>query len=428
MLAHRAWRRGKSWGVALVCACVPLLAQPAWDDAGRVAQLVAAVEAVRAHGLDPADFDRVWLRAQSGVDARALTPDQRALRSQRLERIVAELVRQLQGGRVDPRTLHPHWNFTAAPDDSAYQRLLDAVLAAPDLAAAVAAQAPDHPDYLALQREFEHQRALVALGEAGPARRDTLRVNLERLRWVARDLRADHLRVDIASQRATLWLDGAPVWRARVVVGRSTRKTPQLRDAVQALVFNPHWVVPPTILRQDVLPAVVRDPCYLDRHRLHVVDARGNPVDPTALDWRQLRQGSFPYRIVQEAGQEGALGQIKFVLSNPYSIYLHDTNSPALFQRATRTFSSGCVRVEKPRELALWLLADPATWNEATLAAALDSGQTRTVAVQRALPVLLLYRTATVDEAGAVVWHKDIYAYDAAILAALERPLESAGR
>jgi len=263
-------------------------------------------------------------------------------------------------------------------------------------------------------------RQTVEALNIGPAQRvDQIRVNLERLRWVARDMLGDHLMVDITAYQANLLLGGQNVWSSRVVVGKSARETPALLDSVQHLVFNPKWVVPPTILREDVIPGVARNPAYLADHRMRVVDRSGQAVDPALIDWQNARRSGFPYMIVQESGADGSLGRIKFSLANPYSIYLHDTNARSLFRRDTRALSSGCVRLEKPQELALILLDDAARWTPETLEAALATGKTRSVPVGRDIPVLLHYATAGLDDAGRFQFRPDIYDRDAAVLAAL---------
>ena len=263
-------------------------------------------------------------------------------------------------------------------------------------------------------------RQTVEALNIGPAQRvDQIRVNLERLRWVAQDLQGDHLMVDVTAYQAHLRLGGQSVWSSRVVVGKSARETPALLDSVQHLVFNPKWVVPPTILREDVIPGVARNPEYLADHRMRVVDRSGQAVDPALIDWHNARRSGFPYMIVQESGADGSLGRIKFSLANPYSIYLHDTNARSLFRRDTRALSSGCVRLEKPQELALILLDDAARWTPDALEAALATGKTRTVPVGRNMPVLLHYATAGLDEEGRFQFRPDIYDRDAAVLAAL---------
>ncbi len=464
--------------------------RPVWDDPARVEALVAAVEAIQVHGLDPADFSPERLRRAS---AEATTVEARAERELLLTDTLAALLFQLRHGKVDPRTLYREWNFTPPPNP--YERAGDlaAVLQAGDLRAAIDAHAPDLPLYRALVQGLAHYQALAMLGDwpkvaggptlrpgarsarvpalrerllvepesgldeatrrsshydpalveavkrfqaghglepdgvigaqtllalnTSPARRvEQIRANLERLRWVAADLRGDRLLVDIVGYHADLVLDGQPVWESKVIVGKPARKTPSLRDSVVNLVFNPKWVVPPTILREDVIPRAARNPGYLASQRLRVVDRSGQSVDPSTIDWGSARQSGFPYRVVQQSGADGSLGRIKFALSNPYAIYLHDTNARSLFGRAERALSSGCVRVAKPAELARILLDDPVSWSAEALEAALASGRTRTVGVGRDVTVLLHYSTAGLDEHGRLQLRNDIYDYDRAIL------------
>ena len=264
------------------------------------------------------------------------------------------------------------------------------------------------------------KQTIEALNISPAQRVAQIRVNLERLRWVAQDMQGDHMLVDLSAYRLELQLGGQLAWSARIMVGKPTRETPALLDSVQHLVLNPKWVVPPTILREDVLPGVVRNPNYLANHRMQIVDRSGASVDPQQIDWQAARQRGFPYRVVQDSGADGSLGRIKFSLANPYAIYLHDTNAPALFRRDVRALSSGCVRVEKPNELAVLLLDDPERWGPDALEQALATGKTRTLALGREIPVLLHYATAGLDEQGRFQFRPDIYARDDALQAALE--------
>jgi len=276
---------------------------------------------------------------------------------------------------------------------------------------------------------FQERHGLGADGAVGKGTVDALnvgvaeriaqiRVNLERLRWVAGDFGPDLLLVDIAGFKAELRLADQSVWATRVVVGRPSRETPSLLDSVQHLVLNPKWVVPPTILREDVIPAMRRNPAYLSSHRLRLVDRSGRTVDPSAIDWHS-QGGGFPYQVVQSAGADGSLGQIKFALGNRYAIYLHDTPSRSLFKRPSRAYSSGCVRVENPLELAVLLLDDAHHWSAEALRDAIATGRTRTVPVNREIPVMLLYHTAEADASGTVSFRTDIYGRDARVLSAL---------
>lgn len=269
---------------------------------------------------------------------------------------------------------------------------------------------------------------LAALNIGVAARIAQVRANLERLRWVARELVGDYLLVDIAGFTAQLWRNDALVWSARVVVGKPFRTTPEFRARMKYLVLNPEWNVPPTILREDVLPKVVADPAYLERHRMRVLDAAGQRIDAVAIDWSRYRSNpsAFPYQIVQAPRGDNPLGAIKFMFPNEHSVYLHDTPSRALFERTTRAFSSGCIRVARPLELARLLLDDPVRWSEEKLREAVASGRTQTLPVRLTVPVLLLYFTATVDADGTLQLRPDLYGRDKAIVAALATPFRFA--
>lgn len=269
---------------------------------------------------------------------------------------------------------------------------------------------------------------LTALNVGLADRIAQVRANLERLRWISRELAGDFLLVDIAGFRAQLWLDERLAWSSRVIVGRPYRTTPEFRARMKYLVLNPEWNVPPTILREDVLPKVTKDPAYLQRQNMRVVSAAGQVVDAAGIDWAQYRERprAFPYQIVQAPGRENPLGGVKFMFPNEHSVYLHDTPSRLLFERTVRAFSSGCIRIEKPLELALLLLDDPAQWTEEHLREAIATGRTQTIPVRRTVPVLLLYFTASVATEGTLQFRPDLYARDGAIIRALAAPFRFA--
>jgi len=266
------------------------------------------------------------------------------------------------------------------------------------------------------------RRTRAALNVDVGARIDQLRANLERLRWVAQDLAGDYLLVDVAGFSAHLFLDGRLAWSSKIVVGRPYRETPVFRATMEEVVLNPTWTVPPTILKEDVLPQVARDPTYLARHHMQVVDATGRPVDAGGIDWPSDRRRGFPYQIVQAPGGDNPLGRIKFLLPNPYSVYLHDTPTPRLFAAPARAFSSGCIRLEAPLALAVLLLDDPVRWNAAAIDIALASGETRTLAAKKRVPVLVLYFTAEADADRTVHFRRDLYGRDPRVIAALAAP------
>lgn len=254
---------------------------------------------------------------------------------------------------------------------------------------------------------------------------DQIRVNLERVRWVFRDLDEEFLVTNIAGYRVHLMRGGQPVWSARAQVGKPYRKTPVFKADLQYLVFNPTWTVPPTILKKDVLPQIRKDPGYLARKNMVLLDRQGKTVDPSTLDPEELQSGRFPYVVRQEPGPTNALGRIKFIFPNEHFVFLHDTPSKGLFDRTERAFSSGCIRVENPFELAERLLDDPDHWNQESIRQVLDSKKTRTVHLEEPLQVLLLYWTAFVERgAQRVHFLPDIYDRDQRVLEGLNADFE----
>ncbi|MCG4452510.1 L,D-transpeptidase family protein [Pseudomonas sp. MMS21-TM103] len=256
--------------------------------------------------------------------------------------------------------------------------------------------------------------SLTALNTSAAARLEQLRVNLERWRWLAGDIEANTLLVNIAGGQLSYYRDHQLLWQGRAQVGRPERQTPQLKSLVSRLTLNPTWTVPPTIMREDKLPEIRRDLGYLALHQLRVLDRAGNPLDPTKVDWQH------PEGIIlrQDAGPKNPLGQLVIRFANPFSVYLHDTPSQHLFSKSPRAFSSGCVRIEGIMELLDVLLpADDC----AEIARQLASGKTKEFPLRERLPIVLAYWTAEVDADGELILRNDLYARDQKVLAALQR-------
>ena len=260
---------------------------------------------------------------------------------------------------------------------------------------------------------------LAALNVPVEQRIDQIRANLERARWVLHDLPETYILVDIAGFRVTYTRNGEVIWQTRAQVGRPFRKTPVFRARMTYLEVNPTWTVPPTILREDVLPAIKRDPAYLAQKNMQVIDYDGKPVDTTTLDWQRYTGRNFPYLIRQGPGPENALGRIKFMFPNKHLVYLHDTPSKALFGKATRAFSSGCIRIEHPYDLAGLLLEGDPDWDREKVIAAVDSLQTRTISLRQPVSIILLYWTVDFTPDGRVAFKQDIYGRDPAIVRGL---------
>jgi murein L,D-transpeptidase YcbB/YkuD len=251
---------------------------------------------------------------------------------------------------------------------------------------------------------------------------DKLRASLERARWVSHGAQEDRhfVLVNIAGFQLHLIRDMEPVWNARIQVGRPYRQTPVFRGEMEYLVFNPTWTVPPTILAKDVLPRLKKDPGYLSAQNMEVLDRDGRPVNAASIDWASASPRGFPYMLRQRPGPENALGRVKFIFPNSHLVFLHDTPSQSLFDRADRTFSSGCIRVENALDLAEILLADTGEWNRKAVDDVLESGKIRTVHLKQRLPVYLLYWTADVDDSGTAHFYRDVYDRDRKLLDALD--------
>lgn len=320
-------------------------------------------------------------------------------------------------------------------DDSDRVIALRARLAVTDaqLYPRVEASAHYDPHLVAAVERFQRHHGLAEDGAVGrltlralnvpvESRIDQLRVNLERTRWVFRDLETRYLIVNIAGFHAYLMENGHSVWDSRVVVGTPFRKTPVFKAKMTYLVLNPTWTVPPTILKEDVIPALRRDPGYLENKNMVLLDASGRRVNSAEVDMHSLTANNFPYIVRQEPGPQNVLGRIKFMFPNSHFVYLHDTPARNLFERADRTFSSGCIRVEHPLTLAELLLNDPVNWNRETIAARLAEGETQTVNLAAPITVFLVYWTAEPEADGEVNFFNDVYSRDSAVLQGLQEP------
>lgn len=248
---------------------------------------------------------------------------------------------------------------------------------------------------------------------------DTISLNLERWRQQPQSYGDSHVRVNIASQMLEYHHGQHPPLRMKVIVGRPDRQTPTTSSEINEVVFNPDWTVPPRIAAVDKLPLIKRDPDYLKKrgYTLSAGWSRDAPlVDPDSVDWDQINRNNFPFVLRQQPGPQNALGQVKFLFPNPYSVYLHDTPSRSLFERDQRMFSSGCIRVDEPMVLAQALLRDHAesAWSDVTQAT-----DTHSVRLQNRVPVHLQYWTAWVSADGNLQVRNDVYQRDHTTLNAL---------
>jgi murein L,D-transpeptidase YcbB/YkuD len=252
----------------------------------------------------------------------------------------------------------------------------------------------------AVQR-FQHRMGLTENGKINLAtiiefnkpidfRIKLMMVNMERLRWIPVELEKEYLLVNIPEFRLHVFEDGKQVWATNVVVGKDVKQTSIFKGNISQIVLNPYWGVPTSIVKNEILPKIRRNSNYLANNNMEVVN--GN------------------YR--QKPGKNNALGKMKFLFPNHYNIYLHDTPSKSLFGATNRAFSHGCIRVENPRKLAIYLLRKEAEWNEDKIDNTLKTDNDITIKVKPTIPVYIAYFTAWVDNTGQLNFRNDLYHLD----------------
>lgn len=232
--------------------------------------------------------------------------------------------------------------------------------------------------------------------------------NMERLRWLPKNLGKRYVFVNQAAYALQVIDDGHEIWRSKVIVGKTNSQTVAFSDKLETVVFNPSWGVPPSIMKNEMIPKLRRDPSYLDRIGYRVLTPNGKIVRSRSVSWWKYKDGKVPYLIQQPPGDDNALGEVKFLFPNSHSIYMHDTPTRALFEKPVRAFSHGCVRVENPRRFAELLLER----SESDIAASIDAGVSQDTPVTIATNVHLTYFTAWPADDGRILFYDDIYGRD----------------
>jgi murein L,D-transpeptidase YcbB/YkuD len=260
-------------------------------------------------------------------------------------------------------------------------------------------------------------------GDSPEVLREKLITNMERIRWLPKNMGRRHVFVNQASFTVNVMENGKSAWKSKVIVGKPNTQTSMFSDEMETVVFNPTWGMPQSILLNEYLPKLRYDPSYLDRKGFQVVNAQGRRVSSSDIDWYYVGKGSG-IGVVQPAGGANALGEIKFLFPNSHSIYMHDTPNRELFAEAQRSFSHGCVRVENPKEFAQVLLR----WDAAAVEKKVEAGKTLSVKVPDPIKVHLTYFTAWPDDSGKMQYFSDIYGRDEALGRAFKSTAEVFGR
>ena len=279
----------------------------------------------------------------------------------------------------------------------------------------------DQPLKYALER-FQVRHGLEMDGIVGPETREALNVpvstrveqiklNMERWRWLPRELGEQYIMVNTANFKLLAFDKNEAALGMSIVTGKPERPTPVIQGLLHTLVLNPYWTLPRTIAIEDMLPRQQRDPDFFVSRGIRVF-ANGKELDPRQIDWSKVNEDYFPYILRQDPGPDNALGRIKFLFSNNFDIYIHDTPSRRKFDQAMRAFSSGCIRVQEPYRLASYLLRSRPEWSEQAIKAATRSGKNRRIPIPEALPVYLVYFTAWVGSDGTTSFYPDVYDLD----------------
>jgi len=346
--------------------------------------LIRGLRAAQADGLEPADYHVDELETLRGTPLRYDDPRQAINLDLRSTYAYLHCAWDLTHGTIDPEDVDSHWH--AAAQDIDLHNALSTALGENQIEASLRDLSPKALQYQGLK----HQLAL-SRQQGDAAMVEQIAMNMERWRWLPDDLGSRYLMVNIPAFRLDVVEGGRSVLAMNVVAGKKDSPTPVLSDRLKYVVFSPYWNIPADIAQKEIVPKAEKDPGYLERNNIEVDEEGG--------------------RYRQRPGKSNSLGLVKFVFPNHFNVYLHDTPAHALFDRVERDFSHGCVRVERPMDLAKYVLRDQPEWTEEKIGAAMNAGVEKTVNLREPLPIYLAYFTAW-EENGALKTVPDIYGRD----------------
>ena len=386
---------------------------PAWIEGDRTTNplkdLMQALHGADAHGLDvtrygAAEFERLRAESQTRFRGTRFAAERVPELDARLTYSFLLYAADLLGWSSSPTALTRYWSRQASTQDLA--ALLEAAIAENAVGKRLEGLAPSHSQYKGLQAALMREREQPS-GEI-----DRIRMNLERWRWAPRDLGDRYVLVNIPSYMLQVVEGDRPVLAMRTIVGQPSTPTPIFSDEMTYIVFSPYWNIPESILRNETLPRVMKDPDFLRRNNIEVVGTSG-VVNPESVDWLD-ESAAAQVRFRQRPGPDNALGLVKFIFPNNFDIYLHDTPTERLFFREKRSFSHGCIRIEDPVAFAEYVLHDQPEWTGARIQQAMQARQERTVKLTEPIPVHIGYWTAWVEPDGRVTYLDDPYGLDRA--------------
>ena len=317
----------------------------------------------------------------------------------------------IKPGVSDPRVVQMRKNLRARGYDGVEQTAQPAIYDADLVDAVKHFQARHGLDV----DGFAGAGTIAAMNVSAADRVKQLTVNLERWRWLPRNLGRKHVLVNQAGFELFLKDGDRTIDNRRVIVGKPYHQTPMFSDEIVYAEFNPTWTIPASILGKEMLPKIRQNPQYLSDkgYKLYTSWKRdAKPTNPFAVDWSKVSPKRFPYRVVQGPGPKNALGQVKFIFPNDFSVYMHDTPSRQLFSRTGRAFSHGCIRVHKPLDFAAKVFSLSGGMDPNQIDPLVASKKTKRVNLKAKLPVHLAYFTAWVDDNGVPQFFDDVYKRD----------------
>ncbi len=400
--------------------------RPTADAHSAITMLMGA----RADGLNPDDYRAAALSQLAGELDSERTAADAATFEVDLSDAVLLYLQHLHYGRVVPTDAGVQ--LDARTKDLDIAAALRAAVQRHDVPSLTTELAPAVPFYRDLRQQLAHDRASGHDEGTLLQRTRQMELSLERLRWLPPLLGTRAIIVNVPTFELWAWSEvtqtATPDLSLAVIVGKPpSDATPVFTEEMREVVFRPYWNVPESITKGEILPALRKNPDYLTRNRMEIVDGQSDaasPVEPSDDSLARLERGEL--RVRQLPGPGNSLGLAKFLFPNHDNVYIHGTPSPALFKRARRDLSHGCVRVEDPVALARWVLADEVAWSDEQILEAMSGDAPKTVKVKDPVQVVLFYMTAVVKPGmtpgdGAVTFAPDVYQLDAALERALAK-------
>lgn len=401
----------------------------------RFTTMIVAVAAgvSTAFAQAPAQAPAKSPNANAIIDAKAMTPEQRsaAILAQYGEPVFdPESAQRTEEALKRYRTIAAKGGWPLIPASAKYAagaegpdvELLRRRLVITGDLFTVESSGPYNDDLIAGVKRYQLRNGLLATGLVGPRtlaalnvpvekRIQQLEASLQRMQAIGFKFGERYVVVNIPAAYAEAIEGDKVVRRYRVVVGKSEKPSPTVTSQINNVNLNPTWTVPSSITKHEIAARMRKDPGYLARMHMQVLDGRGNALDPASIDWSEDKVPDVTVR--QDPGEWNALGRLRIDMPNSYAVYMHDTNQRNLFANDYRFDSHGCVRVDNVRDLAAWLLKDTANWDRTQIDLGIATGQRLDIKLSKSVPVAWVYLTAWMSRDGIVQFRHDVYDQDA---------------